>query len=69
MNMDEFSNILNWIGTDFTKLDVVEQIFIVGKLTKVIDDIKPIYEKYQSKKTTNDLDEFLNSLLKNNNDT
>lgn len=63
--MDEMNKIMNWMGSDINKLEVLDQLTIMAELAKFIEKIKPIYNKYQLKKENDPIQEFLNSLFNN----
>lgn len=66
--MDEMNKIMNWMGNDINKLEVLDQLTIMAELAKFIEKVKPIYNKYQLKKENDPIQEFLNSLFNDKND-
>ena len=60
--MEEMNKIMNWMGNDINKLEVLDQLTIMAEL---IEKVKPIYNKYQMKKENDPIQEFLNSLFNN----
>ena len=60
--MEEMNKIMNWMGNDINKLEVLDQLTIMAKF---IEKVKPIYNKYQMKKENDPIQEFLNSLFNN----
>ncbi len=63
--MDEMNKIMNWMGSNINKLEVLDQLTIMAELVKFIEKVKPIYNKYQLKKENDPIQEFLNSLFNN----
>ena len=65
--MEELNKILTWMGNDISNLEFSDQITIMAELAKFIEKIKPIYTKYQMKKSfeIDPIAEFFNNLFKN----
>lgn len=65
--MEELNKILTWMGNDISNLEFSDQITIMAELAKFIEKIKPIYTKYQMKKSLeiDPIAEFFNNLFKN----
>lgn len=65
--MEELNKILTWMGNDINNLEFSDQITIMAELAKFIEKIKPIYNKYQMKKSLeiDPIAEFFNNLFKN----
>lgn len=69
MNFDECNKILDWVAkTNLMQLDVADQMMIFAEIAKMVENLKPIYDKYNKKEEEKkeDLTAMLLNLLMNN---
>lgn len=68
MNFDECNKILDWIArTNLMQLDVADQMMIFAEIAKMVENLKPIYDKYNKKdEKEEDLTTILLNFLMNN---
>lgn len=52
MNTDEMAEILKWVGEDFGKIPIVDQLVIAAHVAMFIEQIKPIYIKHKMQDET-----------------
>lgn len=65
MNFDECNKILDWIArTNLMQLDVVDQMVVFAEIAKMVENLKPVYDKY-NKKDEKDEKEDLKTMLLN----
>ena len=67
MNINDMQKMINWLNKGVDKADVGDQLKVAVATFKFIEEISPIYKKYNEpeKPATNDI---LNWLLNNNNE-
>ena len=74
-SIDNLMKVLTWMNERMNSLPIEEQLMVVGSVLKMANEIKPIYEKDLKRielekasktKDIDDLDSFLESLIKKN---
>ena len=72
---DETGKIITWMCERLTYLPAEEQLILVASCGKMVEEIKPIYEKdkkriedEEAKKRKDDLDLIINNILKKRGD-
>lgn len=72
---DETGKIITWMCDRLTYLPVEEQLILVASFVKMVEEIKPIYERdkkriedEESKKRKDDLDLIIKNILKKRGD-
>ena len=63
-NFNDMTVVLTWVAENFEKMSMIEQITVASKFTELYAALEPIYKRYNKPQIT--INDFLNSLFKNN---